>query len=396
MDAGNSNYHRCRQAGKTLKYRYEFFKHDLGAAELAEVEDVLKGVILTTGEKTKQFETLFAEYTGRKYAVAVTSCTAALHLSLLAHDIGPGDEVITTPMTFIATALSIMKTGAKPVLVDVEPDTGNIDFDQLDSALTKRTKAIMPVHLYGLMCDMKPMRHLANMYGLKIYEDCAHSLESRRDGMRPGDLGDTASYSFFATKAITCGEGGAVVTDDEATYRKLKLLRLHGLTKTAEDRHREGYQHWDVELFGWKYNMDNIQAALLLPQLKRISSNVEKRQNLAATYDRELDGHPLIRKPVNRPECFHARHLYTVWVPAAIRDRVIEQLIKNGVGMGVNYRAIHLTTLLMEKYGYKRGDFPNAERIGDETISLPLYPNMPEKNAIEVSQILKKIVEELA
>lgn len=394
MDEGDSNYHSIRSGGKTLKYRYDFFKHDLGDSEIKEIRQVFDGTILTTGEKTRDFEKLFADYTGRKFALGVTSCTAAMHLSLLAHNIGPGDEVITTPLTFVATALSIMKTGAKPVFVDVESTTGNINANLIKRAITNKTKAILPVHLYGQMCDMNSIAEIAKSNGLKVFEDCAHSLESSRNGVRPGDLSETANYSFFATKAITCGEGGAIVTDNEDVFNKLKLLRLHGMNKTAEDRYKEGYQHWDVEIFGWKYNMDNIQAAILLPQLQRIKSNVEKRQKLSMIYDFELDSHPLIRKPEVVPNSFHARHLYTIWVPAKIRDSVISDLMKQGVGLGVNYRAIHTTKLLSDRFGYQNGDFPNAEKIGNETISLPLYPNMPEQHVIEVSRILKEVVEQ--
>ncbi|HEX6513902.1 MAG TPA: DegT/DnrJ/EryC1/StrS family aminotransferase, partial [Chloroflexota bacterium] len=234
-----------------------FFRHDLGRDELDSVAEVIQGLILTTGDTVARFEQEFASCLGRKHALGVTSCTGALHLSLLGLGVGPGDEVITTPMTFIATATSILEAGATPVFVDVEPGTGNLDAARVEVAITERTKAIMPVHLYGQMCDMRALRQIADRHKLFIVEDAAHCVEGTRDGIRPGELGDTACFSFYATKNLTCGEGGAVVTDDSELAERLRLLRLHGMTKNAFDRYREGYQHWDMVMLGWKYNMDN-------------------------------------------------------------------------------------------------------------------------------------------
>jgi len=244
-----------------------FFHHSLGQPELDAVAEVLTGPILTTGETVERFEHRFAEYLGRRHALAMSSCTGALHLSLVALGIGQGEEVITTPMTFVATATAILEAGAKPVFVDVEPETGNMDVSRIESAITTHTKAIMPVHLYGQMCDMLAIRKIADTYGLFVIEDAAHCVEGSREGVGPGVLGDTACFSFYATKSLSCGEGGALVTDHDALAEKLRLLSLHGMSKTAADRHREGYQHWDMEIPGWKYNMSNIQAAFLLPQM---------------------------------------------------------------------------------------------------------------------------------
>src|SRR5438552_5605952 len=222
-----------------------FYLHDLGAAELECVARVLAGPILTTGDTVREFEEQFAGFLGRKHAIAVTSCTGALHMSLLALGIGPGDEVITTPMTFIASSTAVLEAGARPVFVDVEPDTGLLDARLLEAAITPRTKAVLPVHLYGQLCDMRAIREIADRHGLRVVEDAAHCIEGERDGVRPGQLGDTACFSFYATKNLTCGEGGAVVTDRDELAARLRLLRLHGMTKTAADRWREGYQHWD-------------------------------------------------------------------------------------------------------------------------------------------------------
>jgi dTDP-4-amino-4,6-dideoxygalactose transaminase len=353
-----------------------FFRHDLGGPELAQLAEVLKGEILTTGEYVGRFERKLADYLGRKHVLAVSSCTGALHLSLLGLGIGPGDEVITTPMTFIATATAILEAGARPVFVDVEADTGNLDAGLVEAAITPRTKAIMPVHLYGLMCDMRSLRSVADRHGLKIVEDSAHCIEAKRDGIGPGELGDTACFSFYATKNLTCGEGGALATDNTALYEKLKLLHLHGITKTAFDRWREGYQHWDMVVLGWKYNMSNIEAALLLPQFDRIAHKLEQRTALAQRYDDRLAGVPGVRPPGVLANTVHSRHLYPVRVAGEKRDHVIAALRAEQIGCVVNYRAVHLMQYFREQLGHKAGDFAEAERIGNETISLPFYPGM--------------------
>lgn len=358
--------------------KIEFYRHDLGGIEVEAVANVLRGPILTTGETVKQFEEAFARYLGRRFALGVTSCTGAMHMALLALGIGPGDEVITTPMTFIATAAAIMEAGARPVFVDVEPETGNIDASRVEAAITKRTKAILPVHLYGLLCDMHALRRIADRHGLAIVEDSAHCVEGLRNGERAGGLSNAACFSFYATKNLTCGEGGAIVTDDAELYEKLTLLRLHGMTKTAADRHREGYQHWDMKMLGWKYNMDNIQAAMLLPQLQRLEPKLEMRERLARRYVERLSGLNWLQLPALPPDTVHARHLFPIWVDARLRDQMIKDLQAAGVPTVVNYRAIHLTSFLQGALGCDAGDFPIAESIGDRTLSLPFYPGMPE------------------
>jgi UDP-4-amino-4-deoxy-L-arabinose-oxoglutarate aminotransferase len=358
--------------------------HDLGAAELDAVADVLRGPLLTTGETVARFERRFADYLGVRHALGLTSCTGGLHISLLALGVGHGDEVITTPMTFIATATAIIEAGATPVFVDVEPDTGLLDPNRVEDAMTPRTRAIIPVHLYGQMCDMRALRDIANRRGLFIVEDAAHCIEGERDGVRPGLLGDTACFSFYATKNLTCGEGGAVVCNDDALLDKLRLLRLHGMTKTAADRAREGYQHWDMVELGWKYNMDNIQAALLLPQLDRLEANWQKRQRLAGQYRRLLAKEPAVTCPVTADNVKHAHHLFPVWSIGAPRDQLVVDIQRQGVSVVVNYRAIHLLSYFRHRYGFQRGQFPHAEQIGDRTLSLPFYPNMPLEHADRV------------
>ena len=372
--------------------RIDFFQHDLGDEELAAVREVLSGPILTTGETVGRFEASFAGYLGRAHAVGVTSCTGALHLSLLALGVGAGDEVITTPMTFIASATAILQAGATPVFVDVEPDTGNLDASRIESAITERTRAILPVHLYGQMCDMRSIREIADRHGLRIVEDAAHCVEGERDGVRPGELADTACFSFYATKSLTSGEGGAVVTDDERLAAKLRLLRHHGMDRTAADRHREGYRHWDMLEMGWKYNMDNIQAALLLPQMGRLEKNRERRAALAAAYREALADVPGVAWPTTVPGSRHATHLFSVWVDPRLRDGVVDGLQQRGIGSVVNYRAIHLLSYFRDTTRWRRGDFPAAERIGDSTLSLPLYPAMPSEHVGSVAEAVAEIL----
>lgn len=355
-----------------------FFMHDLGRAELEAIAEVLANPILTTGEWVARFEQRFAEYLGVRHALGVTSCTGALHLSLVALGIGPGHEVITTPMTFIATSTAIIEAGARPVFVDVEAETGNLDASLVEAAITEHTRAIMPVHLYGQMCDMRALRAIADRYGLAIIEDAAHCVEGKRDGVAPGQLGETACFSFYATKNLTCGEGGALVTNDSDLYEKLRLLRLHGMNKNANDRHKEGYKHWDMTTLGWKYNMDNIQAAMLLPQMDRLDENWRRRRELAEQYQANLWDIPSLSWPKVLDGVTHSWHLFPVWIGNGLRDVVIEKLQADGISVMVNYRAIHLLSYFRESFGFQPGDFPVAEQIGDASLSLPFYPNMPQ------------------
>ena len=371
------------------KIAVPFFLHDLGKSELDAIAEVLANPILTTGEWVARFEKRFADRLGARHAIALTSCTGGLHISLLGLGIGPGDEVITTPMTFIATANSIIEAGARPVFVDVEAETGNLDADLVEAAITDKTRAIMPVHLYGQMCDMRRLREIADRHALKIIEDAAHCIEGTRDSIRPGQLGDTACFSFYATKNLTCGEGGAVITNDDALADKLRLLRLHGMNKNANDRHREGYQHWDMPTFGWKYNMDNIQAAMLLPQMDRLNDNWQKRAELARYYENRLWDIPNLWRPQTLPGVEHAWHLFPVWIGDGQRDRVIQDLQAAGIGVMVNYRAIHLLTFFRDAYGFRAGEFPVAERLGDQNLSLPFYPGM-------LPEHVDRVVDELA
>jgi dTDP-4-amino-4,6-dideoxygalactose transaminase len=366
-----------------------FYRHGLGQAELDEIAKVFAQPILTTGAVVEEVERRFAGLLGAKHALAVTSCTGAMHMALAAYGIGPGDEVITTPMTFIATAAAILEAGARPVFADVEKDTGNIDAEQVAAAVTSRTKAILPVHLYGQMVDMRALRAIADKDGLRIIEDSAHCIEGERDGVKPGQVSDAACFSFFATKNMTCGEGGAITVNDDKVYRSLRLLRLHGMDKTSYDRHREGYRHWDVVEIGWKYNMSNIEAAILLPQFGRLTANLERRAELDAHYRRRLHAIAGVTLPAARPGV-HARHLFVVWVEN--RDAVVAALRDRGIETVVNYRPIHLTTYLARILGHKPGDFPVSEWLGERCISLPFYPSMRDRDVDTVCDALEEIL----
>ncbi|HAG51107.1 MAG: hypothetical protein A2X87_04505 [Deltaproteobacteria bacterium GWC2_42_51] len=372
--------------------KVEFYKHNIGEEEIRKVVEVLHSIFLTTGQVVYEFEDKFSHYLGCQHTIGLTSCTAALHLALLAYDIGPGDEVITTPMSFIATANAILHVGAKPVFVDVEPETGNINAELIEAAITPCTKAIMPVHLYGQMCDMKRLKAIADEHRLKVIEDCAHCIEGERDDIRPGQLSDAACFSFYATKNITSGEGGAVSTNNSDVADKLRRLRLHGMTKGAEERYGGKYQHWDMDILGWKYNMDNIQAALLLNQLERIEELMKRRQEICRRYEMALKNIDGLSFPRVLPNSKSARHLFTIWLDPNKRDSILWKLQENGVGVAVNFRSIHLMKYYKDTFGFEEGMFPAAERIGKSTISLPLYPKLTDH---EVDFVIAKIKEAL-
>ncbi len=372
--------------------KVEFFKHNIGAKGKNKLMECLDGIFLTSGEYVAELEHKFAEYLGTEYCVGLNSCTAALHLSLLALGVGDGDEVITTPMTFIATATAIIHTGAKPVFADVEPDSALIDPRNIERAITDRTKAIVPVHLYGQMCDMNKIREIAEKYGLRIVEDAAHCIEGERDGVRPGQLSDVACFSFYATKNITSGEGGAIATNDRELAEKVRLLRQHGMSKEAADRYSGFYQHWDMIECGWKYNMSNIQAALLLPQLQNIDQTWLERKRIYEAYLAEFKLVPQIKVPQIASDSKSAYHLFTIWIDKTKRDEMIGKFGENEIGVAVNYRAIHLLSYLRQRYGFRKEDFSIAQEIGESTITLPLYPKLKDDEVEYVIETTKKIV----
>ena len=372
--------------------RIEFFRHSIDEKDIKRVRRILKSIFLTTGKEVEEFEQKFSEYLGIKYSVGVTSCTAALHLSLIALGIGPGDEVITTPMSFCATANSILHAGAKPVFVDVDEETGNLNAEFIESALSEKTKAILPVHLYGQMCDMLKIDRLARKFKLKIIEDAAHAIEASRDKIRVGQLSDAVCFSFYATKNITSGEGGAISTNSKKLAETFHILRLHGIDKGAADRYTKRYQHWDMPMLGWKYNMDNIQAALLIGQLERIENLWQRRNKLWRLYEEKLKSIKNIKLLNTLPDVKHARHLFTILVQPEKRDLLLWKLQKKGIGVAVNYRPIHLLKFYRETFGYREGDYPVAEEIGRSTVSLPLYPSLKEEEIKYIIKVLKEVI----
>ena len=372
--------------------KIEFYRHSIDENDIERVNQVLNSIFITTGDVVKDFENEFGAYLDMQNVIGVTSCTAALQLSLLAWDIGKRDEVITTPMSFCATANAIIHAGAVPIFVDVEKETGNINAELVETKITEKTKAILPVHLYGQMCDMTRIRQIADRYKLIVIEDAAHCIEGVRGSFKVGQLGNAACFSFYATKNITSGEGGAIATNDFEKAELLRMLRLHGIDKSAADRYTKKYKHWDMPVLGWKYNMDNIQAALLLGQLKRIEKLWRRRDEIYKRYEDAFGSLKNIELMKAVPNSQHARHLFTIQVQEGKRDSILIALQEKGIGVAVNYRAIHLLKYYREKFGYKEGDFPVAEQIGKRTISLPLYPSLKDE---EIEYVIRVVAEEV-
>lgn len=358
--------------------RVEFYRHSLGPEEKASVNAALDSLFLTSGPRTREFERRFAAYMGAPACVGLSSCTAGLFLALKCWGVGPGDHVIVPAMTFIASANVVLHTGADVVFCDVDPRTALLDLDAVEEILKrdKRVRVILPVHLYGQMVDMKALTALAARYGVRVLEDSAHCVEGERDGLRPGQGGQAAAFSFYATKNLACGEGGAVVTADPGLAEYLTVSRLHGMSKSAVTRH-ERYEHWDMDFPGYKANMFDIQAALLLPQLDRLEPMWQRRNTIARKYAAAF-GAAGIDFPAILPGLKHAWHLFTIWAPEGRRDEFITALQEAGIGVVVNYRAVHLMKFYREKYGCTEGMLPNAEAVGRRTISLPFYPALSE------------------
>lgn len=365
--------------------------------DIEAVTDVLRSGWIGTGPVTHELESAFAAYKGVENAHAVNSCTAAIHLSLLAAGIGDGDEVITTALTFSATANAIIHTGAKPVIVDVEPETLNIDPDKVESAITPKTKAILPVHFGGLMCDMDALGQLAERHGLKIIEDCAHAIETERDGVKAGTIGDFGCFSFYVTKNVTTVEGGIILARDPGVFDRLGSLSLHGMNRDAWNRFGgSGYKHYQVVEAGFKYNMTDMQAALGLSQFRRVDTSWHRRGEIWQRYDNALRALPigLPPKPVTNER--HAYHLYTILVDEAVcgidRDNFLEALKSRQIGCGVHYLALSEHPHYRDTYGWRPEGTPQATRIGRQTVSLPLGPGMNDRDADDVIEAIRDIL----
>jgi dTDP-4-amino-4,6-dideoxygalactose transaminase len=367
----------------------------IGEDEIAEICATLRSGWLGTGPRVRRFEQMFREYVGAKHAVAVSSCTAALHLSLLVSGVGHGDEVITTPMTFCATANAILHAGARPVFVDVDPETMNLDPAGIEVAITPRTRAIVPVHLAGRPCPMDEIRALATRHGLLVIEDAAHCIEGSYRGRKVGTISPMTCFSFYVTKNMTTGEGGMVTTDNDEFAAKLKMYALHGMSADAWHRFSDkGYKHYQVVFPGFKYNMTDMQASLGLHQLGRLNCQLRRRNEIWERYD-ESFAHLPVRTPAPaEPDTIHARHLYTLLISPDFcgkeRDNVLQELHARGIGTGVHYTALHLHPYYRETFGYREGMFPHAEEIGAGTLSLPLSAKLSDEDVERVIEAVRE------
>jgi dTDP-4-amino-4,6-dideoxygalactose transaminase len=368
----------------------------IGPEEIAEVVETLESGWLSTGPRVARFEREFAEYAGAEHAIAVNSCTAALHLSLLASAVGQGHEVITTPLTFCATANVVVHTGATPVFADIDPETFNLDPQAAQAAVTPRTRAILPVHFAGRPADMTALGALATRKGLVLVEDAAHSVEGVAQGRKVGSIGHFTCFSFYATKNLTTGEGGMVTTSDASAAAFMRTASLHGMSRNAWTRYAPGGSaQYDVLMAGFKYNMMDVQAAIGLHQLAAIETRLARRQAIWAQYDEALAGLPLRRPASVRAGDVHARHLYTVLVePTAglSRDALQARLSERGISTSIHFRALHLHPFYQERFGLRRGMFPAAEAVSDSTLSLPLSAAMTPEAVERVIEALHDVL----
>jgi dTDP-4-amino-4,6-dideoxygalactose transaminase len=373
-----------------------FSPPSIGEEEIAEVVDTLRSQWITTGPKTRRFETEFAAALGAPGALALNSCTAGLHTALVTLGIGPGDEVITTPMTFAASVNVIEHVRARPVLVDVEPDTLNIDPAAVAAAITPRTKAILPVHFAGHPVDLEAIEALAEQHHLTVVEDAAHALPAAYRARRIGSGRNPVAFSFYATKNLTTAEGG-MLTADPAFLDRARVVSLHGMSRDAWKRYEQGGSwRYDVLLPGFKYNMTDIQASLGLWQLRKLERFQTRRREVVHLYQQAFADEPALELPVARPEVEHAWHLYVLRLrPGALRiDRAdwIRELTARNIGTAVHFIPIHLHPYYRDKYGYAPGDFPVALDNFERMLSLPLHPRLTDRDVADVVDAVLDVV----
>lgn len=385
----------------TLPSRDRFLVFGAPAIEEAEIKEVvasLESGWLGTGPKVAQFEKDFGEYKGVAHAVAVNSCTAALHLSILAAGLKPGDEVVTTPMTFCATVNAIIHAGAIPILADIDPKTMNIDPAQVAGKITSKTKAILPVHFAGRPCNMDALGEIVQEYNLTLIEDCAHAIETEYKGQKAGTFGDFGCFSFYVTKNIVTGEGGMVLCRREEDAARIKMLALHGMSKDAWKRFGdEGYKHYYVLECGFKYNMMDLQGAIGIHQLQRVELYWRRRQEIWQRYNEAFAELPIGLPAEPEPDTRHAYHLYTILIDetkAGIsRDEFLEAMTANNIGVGVHYLSIPEHPYYQQVFGWKPEDYPEAMRIGRQTVSLPLSVKLTDEDVDDVIMAVKTIIE---
>ncbi len=375
-----------------------FCKAWIGDDEIQAVTDTLRSGWLTTGPRTKQFEKDLADYLGANRVVCLNSCTSALHLALVLYGIGPGDEVITTPITFPATSNVIVHTGADVVFADVESATMNIDPSEVEKRITPRTKAIMPVHMAGHPCNLTALWSICDRHGLIMIQDSAHALESRWEGRKLMDFGDVGTYSFYATKNITCGEGGAIAGNDDAIMERAATLSLFGISKDAWKRYNiPGYQHWETMEAGYKYNMFDIQASLGLVQLKKIEMLRERRLRIVERYNAAFDNHPGLISWKNSPQAVHAHYIYVLRLNldhlTCDRDTFMKAMEMENIGIGIHFRSLLDQHYYRTRYPDQIPCCPTAARISNEILSIPLYPLMSDADVDDVITAVTKLLD---
>jgi dTDP-4-amino-4,6-dideoxygalactose transaminase len=389
-------------AGQPVREKYLIFgSPQVLEAEIEEMVATLRSCWIGTGPRVTAFEKAFGEYVGARHALAVNSCTAALHLSLIAAGIGPGDEVIEPSLTFAASANTVIHAGGRPVLADVDRTTMCLDPIDVARRITPRTRALLPVHFAGRPCAMAALLELAQRHRLKIIEDCAHAIETLYHGRHAGTLGDFGAFSFYVTKNVVTGEGGMVTTADAEAAARIKTLALHGMSADAWKRFSDdGFKQYEVVAPGFKYNMTDMQAALGIHQLRRVEANLARREEIWSRYDSALASLPVFLPAAPEKGTRHARHLYTLLLDIdrlrAGRDEIQLALHRQRIGTGIHYKALHLHRYYAETFGTTRGTLPQAEWISDRTLSLPLSPKLGDDDVEDVILAVRRTLEHYA
>jgi dTDP-4-amino-4,6-dideoxygalactose transaminase len=366
--------------------------------EIQEVVATLRSGWLGTGPKVARFEAMFRDYTGAPHALALHSCTAALHLALVAAGVGPGDDVLVPTMTFCATANVVVHVGARPVLMDVDRASMNCTIEMIEAAMTRHTKAIIPVHMAGRPCAMEQIMDLARQRGLVVIEDAAHAIEAVCQGQKIGTIADATCFSFYVTKNLVTGEGGMLTTAHDTWADTIQLLGLHGLSKGAWKRYSdEGFKHYQVMAPGYKYNMMDIQAALGIHQLPRLSRYLQRREAIWQRYDAAFVDLPVALPAPVRTGDVHARHLYTLLLDldalSVSRDQIMQALFEAHIGTGIHFLGLHLHPFYQQTFGYGPADFPNATWISERTLSLPLSARLTDRDVTDVITAVRSVLE---